>query len=158
MSRSESYGFRQLARFKLHKRSVDVNRAIRNVVQNAYRNTAYYRRVLDEASVSPSDLRGRDQLPLIPMTTRESIGERSWRSALSDRAVESKCHTALTSGSTGTLLPVYMDRVEAFYRRLLLLLAFRKNLRLRSFARTGRAKKNQPHCQATFDPGSVPVS
>ncbi|MFC2082812.1 phenylacetate--CoA ligase family protein [Candidatus Bipolaricaulota bacterium] len=128
---SESLGLGQLSRFKLRKRSVDVDRAIRCVVQNAYRRTAHYRKVLDEAGLSPADIRGSGQLSLIPITTREFIGEQSWRSVLSDRAVESKCYTALTSGSTGTLLPVYMDRIEAYYRRLLLLLAFRKNLRFR---------------------------
>jgi phenylacetate-CoA ligase len=123
-----SRGTGRLARFNLHKSPEDVDRAVRYVVQHAYRSTAHYRRLLDKEGISPADIRGRNELPLIPLTTRELFGESSWRAILSDRAVASRCRQALTSGSTGTLLPVHMDRAEAYYRRFLLLRAFYKNL------------------------------
>lgn len=153
-------GSGRLGRFKLHKGPEDVDRALRYVVQNAYRSTAHYRRLLDEAGVSPADIRGRHDLPLIPLTTRELFGERSWRAILSDRAVVSKCHRALTSGSTGTLLPVHMDRTESYYRRLLLLRAFYKNLDHRLPLRIVEVgpRHKQPHDDLVQKMGVVRVA
>ncbi len=114
--------------FKLGKSPTDVDRAVKSIVQHAYTHTMHYRRLLSEASVCPTDIRTSSDLHLVPVTTREIIGHESWRAILSSQAVESRCRKVLTSGSTGTLLPVYMNRREAYYRRLLLLLAFHKNL------------------------------
>lgn len=126
--RHESGGTGRLACFKLRKRSGDVDRAVRYIVWHAYHHTSHYRRLLNQAGLSPARIRGARDLRLVPVTTRDLIMENSWRSILSDRAVESKCRRALTSGSTGTLLAIHMTRIEAYYRRLLLLRAFFKNL------------------------------
>lgn len=121
----------RLARFRLGKSEQDVDRAIRCVVAYAYEHTAHYRRLFDDAGLRPDRIEGARDLPRVPVTTRDAIGEEPWRSILSDRAVESRCRRALTSGSTGTLLAVHLSAPEAYYRRLLLLCAFYKNLGLR---------------------------
>jgi len=84
--RHEPGGTGRLACFKLRKNSGDVDRAVRYIVWHAYHHTSHYRRLLNQAGLSPARIRGARDLRVVPVTTRDLIMESSWRSILSDRA------------------------------------------------------------------------
>ena len=46
---------------------------LRLMVEHAYRNVPYYRTLFNDAGLSPADIRSLDDLPRIPMSTREAL-------------------------------------------------------------------------------------
>ena len=70
---------------------------LRAIVRHAYENTEFYRRRFDEAGVSPEDIRGVEDLPLLPITRREHLREAEAMIAKDfDRRT---MHRSTTSGS-----------------------------------------------------------
>ena len=81
---------------------------IRAIVTHAYDTVPYYRRRFDEQKLKPQDIRGREDLPKIPLLTRDDI--RMNFDDLRSRGVSSRAmKTGHTSGTTGTPLTVGYD-------------------------------------------------
>ncbi len=81
---------------------------LRAVVATAYEHVPYYRRIFDERKLKPEDIRGRADLPKLPLLTRHHI--RRHFDDLRSRLVTSKAlRTGHTSGTTGTPLTVGYD-------------------------------------------------
>ncbi len=82
---------------------------VRIVVAHAYAHVPYYRRRFDECRLKPGDIRGREDLPKVPLLTRDDI--RRHFDDLRSRAVPARAmRTGHTSGTTGTPLTVGYDR------------------------------------------------
>lgn len=81
---------------------------IRSVVTHAYDTVPFYRRRFDEQKLKPSDIRGRADLPKVPLLTRDDVRRHFddlHSTAVSPRAMRS----GHTSGTTGTPLTVAYD-------------------------------------------------
>jgi len=70
------------------------------IVEKAYRETDYYRQIMDERGLGPEDIRGVTDLAKLPILTKEDIRENRHRMVTSTATVR-QLHTIHTSGSTG---------------------------------------------------------
>ena len=81
---------------------------LREIVTNAYENVPYYKRVFDERKLKPADVRGRSDLPKLPLLTRALI-KRNFDQLRSRNVTAKALRTGHTSGTTGTPLTVGYD-------------------------------------------------
>jgi phenylacetate-CoA ligase len=91
---------------------------LRLLVEHAYRNVPYYHSLFDDAGLRPGDIQSLDDLPLIPVSTREAL-----QSEASDRRVDqtlnfAQLHKLETSGSSGKPLKVFVTPAEARTQRM----------------------------------------
>jgi phenylacetate-CoA ligase len=96
------------------------NRALRSVVRSAYERVPYYRRLFDRAGLKPEDVRGLDDLPRIPVTSRRDLQELPASDLLACGVSVASLVTHRTSGSSGAPLTIRRERFEEY-----LLLAYR---------------------------------
>jgi phenylacetate-CoA ligase len=86
---------------------------LREIVAHAYETVPFYRRRFDEHKLKPSDIRGRADLPKLPLLTRDDI--RANFDALRSTAFSPReMRTGHTSGTTGTPLTVGYDRATVW--------------------------------------------
>lgn len=82
---------------------------LRFVVKHAYETVPFYRRRFDEIRLKPEDIRGRSDLPKVPLLSRDDI--RTHFDDLRSSAVPARAmRQGHTSGTTGTPLTVGYDR------------------------------------------------
>ncbi|MDI6773244.1 MAG: hypothetical protein QME77_11760 [bacterium] len=82
---------------------------LRALIRWAYDTVPYYRRVMDQTGVSPGDIRGLGDLPLLPVLRRREI--RVHLDALvSERVSKKDLLRRASSGTTGTPVWFYRDR------------------------------------------------
>ncbi len=82
---------------------------IRRVVKHAYDSVPYYREVMDARKLRPDDIRGIDDLPKLPLLTKQTIRERS-KDLLSRAWPRNRYVTVHTSGTTGTPVTFVEDK------------------------------------------------
>jgi len=120
-----------MLRFRVGKNQVDVDRALRSVVRDAYRHVPVYRRLMDAAALSPEDVRTSRDLGRLPIVHKEDLHRpKSLDDVLRCGTRPDRCAQVMTSGSSGIPVSIYMSKLEAHYRRLLLLLAWKRVARL----------------------------
>ena len=83
-------------------------RALRRVVRHAYERVPYYRRLFDSAGIEPADIRGRADLSLIPVTTKEALQQTPEDELLTKGARPADAIHRRTSGTTGKPLSVIL--------------------------------------------------
>jgi phenylacetate-CoA ligase len=90
---------------------------LRALVQHAYENVPYYRRVFDRCGVRPADVVTLDDLQKLPLLTKQDV-----RDNLEDLVAQNVDRTSLcyrtTSGSTGNPLGVYQDKHTSYLHEL----------------------------------------
>lgn len=96
------------------------NQALRSVVRHAYERVPYYRRLFDDAGLKPGDVASLDDLPRIPITSRQDLQEQPAGDLISSGVDPASLVTHRTSGSSGAPLTVRRERLEEY-----LLLAYR---------------------------------
>ncbi len=57
------------------EQQVELSRRLRDTLAHAYANAPYVRRVMDEAGVTPEDIRGVEDLPRLPVTPKARLVE-----------------------------------------------------------------------------------
>src|SRR5688572_17546231 len=82
---------------------------LRDIVTHAYHTVPFYRRRLDERKLKPQDIRGRADLPKLPLLTRDDI-RANFNELRSTEITPRAMRTGHTSGTTGTPLTVGYDR------------------------------------------------
>jgi phenylacetate-CoA ligase len=82
---------------------------LRDIVAHAYETVPFYRRRFDALRLRPSDIRGRQDLPKIPLLTKDDI-RRNFDDLRSRSIPPREMRTGHTSGTTGTPLTVGYDR------------------------------------------------
>lgn len=80
---------------------------LRGIVRHAYDTVPYYKRLFDENSISPSDIRTMDDLQKIPITTKADLQKEGCVSNLFDKK---DLLLRSTSGSSGIPLQIYIDK------------------------------------------------
>jgi len=79
------------------------------IVRHAYDTVAYYREVMDDAGLTPDDVRSLEDLPRIPILPRRALAEghdRLLSTAYRRRALQQ----VMTSGTVGTPVKISWDR------------------------------------------------
>jgi phenylacetate-CoA ligase len=91
------------------RREAHRDERIRGIVSHAYGNSPHYREVMDERGLEPRDIEGADDLPKLPLLTKETVRERG-EALLTRRRPRPTWHHGHTSGTTGSPLSLWYDR------------------------------------------------
>ncbi len=97
------------------------DRSLRSLMDIVYREVPFYREVMSNAGVKPTDVRCRGDLYKLPIVTKEML--RSSYPHLTTRKTGQKIYEVCTSGSTGTNFCVKEDTETAGQHRASFLLA-----------------------------------
>lgn len=101
LNKSRFYSYQQLVAHQ--------NEKLRSIIQHAYQHVPYYRRLFDEHGIKPGDIRTVNDLPAIPVLTKEIIRER-YDELIADNADQFAPYKNMTSGSTGSPLKFLQDK------------------------------------------------
>lgn len=85
---------------------------LQRLVRHAYTQVPYYRRLFDSAGLTPQDIRGVDDLPKIPTTSRDRLRSLPREEILAQNVDLNLCQTTRTSGSTGVPLWIFHRRED----------------------------------------------
>ena len=92
------------------------NRKLRAIVKHAYKNVPYYHELFNSAKVKPEDIKTKEDLVKIPITTKKMLQELPINQRVSRGVDINRCTKGRTSGSTGQPLDVLFSRKEMSYR------------------------------------------
>ena len=81
---------------------------LRQLIVHCYNNVPYYRRVFDNLSLTPDDIKSREDLYKLPILTKEIIKE-EYNSLISKDYQERQYINSSTGGSTGTPMKFLSD-------------------------------------------------
>lgn len=82
---------------------------LRALLEHAYANVPYYRRVFDERRLVPGDITSLDALQLLPILTKDDV-RRNLRELVARNIDPSRLYFFMTGGTTGTPLGFYHER------------------------------------------------
>jgi phenylacetate-CoA ligase len=85
------------------------NEQLRRLVRHAYEYVPYYRERWRALKISPDDIRSRQDLPKLPILTKEEIRQHTDK-FVSQKTPRPKLFARHTSGTTGKALHFYMTR------------------------------------------------
>jgi phenylacetate-CoA ligase len=85
------------------------NEQLRILIAHAYDSVPYYRRVMTERRLTPADFRTVDDLPKLPLLTRDDV-RRHGSDLISRKVRRSDLVCGHTSGTTGSPLQFYWDK------------------------------------------------
>jgi phenylacetate-CoA ligase len=83
---------------------------LRRLIAHAYHHVAYYRERLDSLGLTPSDIRGLEDLGKLPLLGKDDVRENLHFDLLSDNHEKRKILRIATSGSTGEPFVCYADQ------------------------------------------------
>jgi phenylacetate-CoA ligase len=92
------------------------DRKLRRLVRHAYRHVPYYRRRMRDAGVSPDDVKGVEDLPRLPMLTKNDVRRNLYFDIISDNHRKDQMLKISTSGSTGEPFVCFADRSQLEFR------------------------------------------
>jgi len=92
------------------------NRKLRAIVKHAYENVPYYRKLFNSAKLKPEDIRVKEDLVKIPITTKKVLQILPISERVAKGVDINKCIKCRTSGSTGMSLDVFLNKRELSYR------------------------------------------
>jgi len=87
-------------------------RRLRAIVRHAYESVPYYHKLFNSVKLKPEDIKSREDLVKIPITTKKMLQELPMSERVSRGTDISKCIKGRTSGSTGQPLDVLFSRKE----------------------------------------------
>lgn len=85
------------------------NEKLLSLIKHCYENVPYYRRIMEERKLKPEDISCVENLPRLPLLTREDI-KRNFSSLIARNFPRSKLIIGHTSGTTGSPLEFLYDR------------------------------------------------
>ena len=88
------------------------NRQLRRLIPHAYANVPYYRRLFDEHGLKPADIRTVDDLPRIPITSRDVLQQLPAEQIVARGVDHRRLIAHNTSGSSGKPLTIRRTWVE----------------------------------------------
>jgi phenylacetate-CoA ligase len=85
---------------------------LRRLVQHAYDRVPYYRRLFDTAGIKAKHIRGVEDLPKIPLTSRQMLRSLPLNEILARGIDTTHCRMTQTSGCTGHPLRIFHRRED----------------------------------------------
>ncbi|NBC05218.1 MAG: hypothetical protein GVY20_16160 [Bacteroidetes bacterium] len=101
LKRSKDFSYERLVEHQ--------NKKLRSIIHHAYQHVPYYREVFDGNGIKPKDIRTKQDLPAIPVLTKEIVRER-YDDLIADNAEQFNPYENMTSGSTGMPLKFLQDK------------------------------------------------
>jgi len=89
-------------------------RKLEKIIKHAYEKVSYYRQLFDSTGIKPEDIRSREDLQYIPITSRTRIQSLTTKEIVAQGVRLSNCHRIITSGSTG--IPLEAIKTEKEYQ------------------------------------------
>jgi phenylacetate-CoA ligase len=117
-------------RFLPRKNKKDVDRSIRYIVSHAYKNVPFYRRTFDKSGVNPVDIRKAEELTHLPIIKRLDMMVAGPAEYLSCDVSPEELVIRHTTGTTGTPVTVYKNRLEEAFRKITIIDAYKRNTSL----------------------------
>jgi phenylacetate-CoA ligase len=77
------------------------------LIQHAWNKVPYYRDLMSSAGLRPEDIRSRDDLRMIPITTKRALQNVSLKDKIAAGTDIDRCRISHTSGTTGAPLKIY---------------------------------------------------
>ena len=96
-------------------------RKLASLLEHAYRNVPYYRRLFESVGLRPDDIRGIDDLEKIPITTKATLRDLPSEETLAAGYRKDTCIEVKTSGSTGIPLKLYFSPEDKARMRFFIL-------------------------------------
>lgn len=87
------------------------NDKLRKLIKEVYENVPYYRRIMDERKIVPSDIRNKEDLRAFPILTKQKIRD-NFNGLLNIKYKGKKSTLVMTGGTTGTPLKFYFSKHE----------------------------------------------
>jgi phenylacetate-CoA ligase len=87
---------------------------LKQIIKYSYEHSPYYHNVLKSVNFKPEDLRSKEDLKKIPITTKMDV-KNSYHDFMTKNLVDSKYKSYTTSGSTGIPLTFLHDNKSHFY-------------------------------------------
>jgi phenylacetate-CoA ligase len=87
-------------------------RKLKRMLRHAYENVPYYHRLFSDAGITPEDIKSREDVAKIPVTTKTQIQALPPEEIMAKGYSKEKCLEFRTSGSTGRPLNVYRTQRE----------------------------------------------
>ena len=78
------------------------------LIRHCYETVPYYREVMRERNLTPDDVRAPEDLPKLPLLTKEAVRTRA-RELTSERPIGGRARPSASSGTTGTPLVTIRD-------------------------------------------------
>jgi phenylacetate-CoA ligase len=91
---------------------INQSRCLRRLVRHAYDNVAYYRQLFDKHGLKPRDIRGVEDLYLIPVTNRKTLQQLPFSEIVVRGVKPEHLVRKTTAGSTGRPLTVWRSWLE----------------------------------------------
>ncbi len=87
-------------------------RRFQRVIRHAYATVPYYTRLFDDVGITPDDIHTREDVSLIPITTKEALQALPLEERLMRGVDRAQCIERRTSGSTGRPFTIILSRDE----------------------------------------------
>jgi phenylacetate-CoA ligase len=87
---------------------------LKMLLNHAYENVGFYRRLFDSVGIRPKDIRDLEDMPKIPITTKTQLQNAKKEIVAKNSKI---CVEYKTSGSTGIPLTLYFSMEDAIYSR-----------------------------------------
>ena len=87
------------------------NRKLQHLVNHAYTNTVYYRKIMEERNISSADIQTRDDLKKLPILRRENI-KNNFEQFLLIKNNNNGRIIVHTSGASGSGLPIAYNKTD----------------------------------------------
>lgn len=87
-------------------------RKLKRLLEHAYRRVPYYRRRMDEAGVTPDDIQTWEDLPRVPISTKEDLRAAFPHGTVAAGVDRRRLLISASSGSTGEPFRYYLTRDE----------------------------------------------
>lgn len=107
LQKTKKYSYEELVELQNHK--------LRIIIDHAYHNVPYYKELFEENKLKPKDIQNINDLPQIPVLTRDIIRKR-FDDLKADNAEIFKPYINKTSGSTGSPLKFLNDKHTSIAR------------------------------------------
>lgn len=101
LKKSKAFTYQQLVEHQ--------NEKLRSIIRHAYRHVPYYQELFDKQGIKPGDIQTVNDLPAIPVLTKEIIRER-YEDLIADNVDQFNPYENMTSGSTGAPLKFLQDK------------------------------------------------
>jgi phenylacetate-CoA ligase len=85
------------------------NKKLRAIIQHAYNNVPFYRRLFKQHDIRPEDIQEKKDLLILPVLTKEEI-KKNISDMVAKNIPSSRVMSAYSSGSTGAPLKYYLDK------------------------------------------------